>query len=308
MKFMVTGGAGFVGSHIVKKLCQQNHDVIVFDNLNTGKLSNLKNIENFLFINGDIRNYELLEESCKGINGIFHQAALASVPDSFKKPEEYHQVNVIGTENIFKIGKKLNIKIVYASSSSVYGNPISLPIKESHPRNPLNPYGITKVDDEKLAEKYSAQGVKITGLRYFNIFGENQSTTYAGVITKFLEQIKKRKIPKIFGDGTQLRDFVYVGDVVDANLKIMESDVNEIFFNVGSGKTVSIKELAKIILDISGLDVKPIHIKALEGDVKASQADIKLIKKHTSWKPNMKLKDWLQQYIAKQSKNNEFGL
>ena len=148
---MVTGGAGFVGSHIVKKLCQQNHDVLVFDNLNTGKLSNLKDTENFLFINGDIRNYKLLEESCNGINGIFHQAALASVPDSFKKPEEYYDVNVIGTENIFKIGKKMNIKIVYASSSSVYGNPISLPIKESHPRNPLNPYGITKVDDEKLA-------------------------------------------------------------------------------------------------------------------------------------------------------------
>lgn len=305
---MVTGGAGFVGSHIVKKLCQQNHDVLVFDNLNTGKLSNLKDTENFLFINGDIRNYKLLEESCNGINGIFHQAALASVPDSFKKPEEYYDVNVIGTENIFKIGKKMNIKIVYASSSSVYGNPISLPIKESHPRNPLNPYGITKVDDEKLAEKYSSQGVKITGLRYFNIFGENQSMTYAGVITKFLEQVKKRKAPKIFGDGKQLRDFVYVGDVVNANLKIMQSNINEKNFNVGSGKIISINELAKMILEISDLNVEPIHIESLDGDVKASQADIELIKKHTSWKPNIKLKNWLQQHIRKQSKNNEFDL
>ena len=297
MKFIVTGGAGFVGSHIVKKLTQQNHEVVIFDNLNTGKLSNLENIKDISFLNGDIRNYEFLEKSCKNVDGIFHQAALASVPDSFKKPEEYNQVNVEGTENIFKIGKKFDIKIVYASSSSIYGNPIMLPIKESHPRNPLNPYGQTKVDDEKLAEKYTEQGVKITGLRYFNIFGENQSMTYAGVITKFLDDVKKGKDPKIFGDGTQLRDFIYVGDIVDANLKIMESNINEIFLNVGTGKTTSINELAKIIIEILDLDVKPVYVEALEGDVKSSQADISLITKTISWEPKVKLKDWLRQHL-----------
>lgn len=297
MKFIVTGGAGFVGSHIVKKLTQQNHEVVIFDNLNTGKLSNLENIKDISFLNGDIRNYEFLEKSCKNVDGIFHQAALASVPDSFKKPEEYNQVNVEGTENIFKIGKKFDIKIVYASSSSIYGNPIMLPIKESHPRNPLNPYGQTKVDDEKLAEKYTEQGVKITGLRYFNIFGENQSMTYAGVITKFLDDVKKGKDPKIFGDGTQLRDFIYVGDIVDANLKIMESNINEIFLNVGTGKTTSINELAKMIIEILDLDVKPVYVEALEGDVKSSQADISLITKTISWEPKVKLKDWLRQHL-----------
>ncbi len=297
MKFIVTGGAGFVGSHIVKKLRQQNHEVVIFDNLNTGKLSNLENIKDISFLNGDIRNYEFLEKSCKNADGIFHQAALASVPDSFKIPEEYHQVNVEGTENIFKIGKKFDIKIVYASSSSIYGNPIMLPIKESHPRNPLNPYGQTKVDDEKLAEKYTEQGVKITGLRYFNIFGENQSMTYAGVITKFLDDAKKGKDPKIFGDGTQLRDFIYVGDIVDANLKIMESNINEIFLNVGTGKTTSINELAKMIIEILDLDVKPVYVEALEGDVKSSQADISLITKTISWEPKVKLKDWLRQHL-----------
>ncbi len=297
MKFIVTGGAGFVGSHIVKKLRQQNHEVVIFDNLNTGKLSNLENIKGISFLNGDIRNYEFLEKSCKNADGIFHQAALASVPDSFKIPEEYHQVNVEGTENIFKIGKKFDIKIVYASSSSIYGNPIMLPIKESHPRNPLNPYGQTKVDDEKLAEKYTEQGVKITGLRYFNIFGENQSMTYAGVITKFLDDAKKGKDPKIFGDGTQLRDFIYVGDIVDANLKIMESNINEIFLNVGTGKTTSINELAKMIIEILDLDVKPVYVEALEGDVKSSQADISLITKTISWEPKVKLKDWLRQHL-----------
>lgn len=308
MKFIVTGGAGFVGSHIVKKLSQQNHEVIVFDNLNTGKLSNLENVKNFSFQNEDIRNYEFLEKVCDGVDGIFHQAALASVPDSFKNPEEYRQVNVVGTENIFKIGKKLNIKIVYASSSSVYGNPILLPIKESHPRNPLNPYGQTKVDGEKLAEIYTTKGVKITGLRYFNIFGENQSMTYAGVITKFLEDIKKRKALRIFGDGTQLRDFIYVDDVVDANLKIMESDIDEIFFNVGTGNAISINELAKMILKIADLDVELIYTKALEGDVKTSQADITLIRKYTSWKPKVKLKEWLEQHIKKLNSNEKFDL
>ena len=208
MRFIVTGGAGFVGSHIVKKLSLQNHETIILDNLNTGKLSNIENIENSTFLKEDIRNYEIIKKACKGVDGIFHQAALASVPDSFKKPEEYHQVNVIGTENIFKIGKELNIKVVYASSSSIYGNPIDLPIKENHPKNPLNPYGQTKVDDEKLAEEYTKKGGKITGLRYFNIFGENQSMTYAGVITKFLECVKVGKPPIIFGDGMQLRDFI----------------------------------------------------------------------------------------------------
>ncbi|KER06121.1 UDP-glucose 4-epimerase protein [Marine Group I thaumarchaeote SCGC AAA799-E16] len=298
MKYAVTGGAGFVGSHIVKKLNEKKHEIVVIDNLNTGKPSNLENIDNVTFVNGDIRDFQLLRESCKSVDGIFHQAALASVPDSFEKPEEYHEVNVKGTENIFKIGKEFQIKIVYASSSSVYGNPIKLPITEDHPRTPLNPYGKTKVDDEKLAEMYSKE-VKITGLRYFNIFGENQSMTYAGVITKFLENIRQGQAPKIFGDGTQLRDFIYVGDVVDANLKIMESDSNELFLNVGTGKTTSIKEMAEMMIKISGLDLEPIFLSPLKGDVKSSQADITLIQKTISWKPRMELKNWLEQHMKK---------
>jgi len=296
MKYAVIGGAGFVGSHIVKKLNEEKHEVVVIDNLNTGKLSNLKNIENMTFVKGDIRDFQLLRESCKSVDGIFHQAALASVPDSFEKPEEYHEVNVKGTENIFKIGKEFQIKIVYASSSSVYGNPIKLPITEDHPRNPLNPYGKTKVDDEKLAEKYSKE-VEITGLRYFNIFGENQSMTYAGVITKFLENIRQGQAPRIFGDGTQSRDFIYVGDIVDANLKIMESNSNELFLNVGTGKTTSIKKMAEMMVKISGLDLEPVFLDPLKGDVKSSQADITLIQKTITWKPRMELKNWLEQHM-----------
>ena len=296
MKYLVTGGAGFVGSHIVKKLTDEKHDVIILDNLITGKLSNLKNIDNMTFVKGDIRDFELLKELCKSVDGIFHQAALVSVPESFEKPEEYHDVNVRGTENIFKIGKEFQIKIVYASSSSVYGNPIKLPITEDHERNPLNPYGKTKLDDEKLAEIYSKKA-KITGLRYFNIFGENQSITYAGVITKFLENIRQGKPPKIFGDGTQLRDFIYVEDIVDANLKSMESNSNEIFLNVGSGKTISIKEMSELMIKISGLDLEPIFVEPLKGDVKTSQADITLIQKAISWKPQIELKNWLENHM-----------
>ena len=179
-------------------------------------------------------NLDLLEKQTQNIDGIFHQAALASVQDSFSKPEEYHNVNVIGTENILKLAKKNNFKVVYASSSSVYGNPEKIPIKESDSKNPINPYAETKLEKERLAIKYSEMGVKVIGLRYFNVFGKGQSKEYAGVLKLFLERIRDKLPPKINGDGSQFRDFVYVEDVADANILSMDSEVNHEFFNVGT--------------------------------------------------------------------------
>ena len=183
MKYIVTGGAGFIGSNIVKKLVVRGDDVTVIDNLNTGKEENLISVKDkIVFFNDSILNLDLLEKQTQNIDGIFHQAALASVQDSFSKPEEYHNVNVIGTENILKLAKKNNFKVVYASSSSVYGNPEKIPIKESDSKNPINPYAETKLKKEKLAKKYSEMGVKVIGLRYFNVFGKGQSKEYAGVL------------------------------------------------------------------------------------------------------------------------------
>ena len=241
MKYLVTGGAGFIGSHLTKKLVEEGNDITIIDNLNTGKEKNLESIKNKIdFVKGSILDIELLEKLTKDVDGVYHQAALASVQDSFSKPDEYHDVNVNGTENILKLAKQYNFKVVYASSSSVYGNPVRIPIRESDEKNPINPYAETKLKKEELAQKYSEMNVKVIGLRYFNVFGKGQSKEYAGVLKLFLERIRDKLPPKINGDGTQFRDFVYVGDVVNANIMSMNSDVNHAFFNVGTNTSITI--------------------------------------------------------------------
>ena len=300
MKYIVTGGAGFVGSHLVKLLVEKGHEVIVIDNLHTGKKENLESvIEQITFKKIDIRNYEELEGVMKNIDGVFHQAALTVVQDSFENPQEYHEVNVDGTENIFKLAQKNNFKVVYASSSSVYGHQEKVPIIENAIRNPINPYGQTKLDDEYLVEKYSKLGVKIIGLRYFNIFGEGQTLEYAGVITKFLDKIKRSQAPIIFGDGSQIRDFIYVGDIVMANFLAMKSEVNNLLVNIGTGQPLTILELAEIFIKISNLKLKPIFKNALDGDIKKSQANIELATCSFNWKPKKMLNEWLIEILKK---------
>ena len=298
MKFVVTGGAGFVGSYLVKLLIDEGHSVIVIDNLVKGKKSNLESVlEKIEFHQIDIRDYEELEKILNNIDGVFHQAALTVVQDSFTKPEEYHEVNVIGTENIFKLANKNNFKVVYASSSSVYGHKKIMPIKEDSSREPINPYGQTKLDDEYLFEKYSDMGTKIIGLRYFNIFGKGQTLDYAGVITKFLDRIEQEKSPIIFGDGLQIRDFIFVEDIVMANLHAMTSKVSNLLVNVGTGKAITILELANMMLDIAGLNLKPIFRDSLDGDIRESHADIKLAIDSFNWKPKKNLEDWLREVL-----------
>ena len=299
MKVLVTGGAGFIGSHIAEYLVQRGDDVTVLDNLNTGRKENLAKINDKInFVNGDIRDYKLLEKLVSDTAGVFHEAALASVQDSFNMKDEYFDVNVNGTENIFKLAKEYGFKVVYASSSSVYGNPKKIPINEDDDRKPINPYAETKLDGEVLAKKYSEMGVKVIGLRYFNVFGKRQSKEYAGVIKLFLHNIQQKKSPKINGDGLQTRDFVHIDDVVMANIFAMDSDINHKFFNVGSGSAISILDLANLIIGASGLSLKPIHGPELSGDVRSTQADIKLIRKLLNWEPKTNLADWLTKIIS----------
>ena len=299
MKYVVTGGAGFIGCHITEKLVQRGDDVIVIDDLNTGKEENLESIiEKINFVKGSILDIELLDKLTKDVDGVFHQAALASVQDSFSKPNEYHNVNVNGTENILKLAKKNNFKVVYASSSSVYGNPTRIPIKESDEKNPINPYAETKLKKEELAIKYSKMGVSVIGLRYFNVFGKGQSKEYAGVLKLFLERIRDKLSPKINGDGTQFRDFVYVGDVVNANIMSMDSDINHEFFNVGTNTSITILDLAKTIIKSSGFDIEPIFGPALKGDVQKTIANIDLIKEKIGWTPTVILEEWIDEIIS----------
>ena len=299
MRYIVTGGAGFIGNNIVKKLVARGDDVTVIDNLNTGKEENLKSvIDKITFLKDSILNRELLEKQSQNIDGIFHQAALASVQDSFSKPDEYHDVNVNGTENILKLAKKNDFRVVYASSSSVYGNPERIPIKESDKKNPINPYAETKLKQDQLAIKYSEMGVKVIGLRYFNVFGKGQSKEYAGVLKLFLERIRDKLPPKINGDGTQFRDFVSVEDVADANIMSMDSDINHGFYNVGTNTSITILDLAKTIIKSSGLDIQPIFGPALKGDVQRTIANIDLIKEEIGWEPTILLEKWIEEIIS----------
>ena len=300
MKYVVTGGAGFIGSYLVKLLINEGHSVIVIDNLVKGTKANLEPIlDKIEFHQIDIRDYESLKKILKNIDGVFHQAALTVVQDSFDRPEEYFEVNVVGTENIFKLANENNFKVVYASSSSVYGHQNIMPITENANRNPINPYGQTKLDAEYLFEKYSEMGTKIIGLRYFNIFGKGQTLEYAGVITKFLDRIKHNEPPIIFGSGSQIRDFIHVEDVVMANLLSMTNEVSNLLVNIGTGKTITILELANMILEISGLDLRPIFKDPVQGDIEKSHADISLAIASFNWRPKKDLKEWLSEILKK---------
>ena len=299
MHFAVTGGAGFIGSHLVNYLIKEGHSISVIDNLSYGKKQNLAEVyDQIKFYQEDIRDFEALKKILKNVDGIFHQAALTVVQDSLKKPQEYQDVNVSGTENIFKLAKEHGLKVVFASSSSVYGHKENMPIRENAERKPINPYGKTKLDDEYLFEKYSNLGVSIIGLRYFNIFGKGQTLAYSGVITKFLDRIRESKPPIIFGDGSQIRDFVFVGDVVRANLTCMNNKSSNFLINIGSGKATSILQLANMIIGFSGLSLQAIFQEPQKGDIHKSHADIDSAKKLLKWEPKIELKTWLHNTIS----------
>jgi len=300
VKLIVTGGAGFIGSHLTKYLIKKGHNVSVIDSLRRGSLENLKEMEDKIdFQKIDILDYDAMKSVVKNTDGIFHQAALGSVPQSFKEPEEYHRVNAVGTENVLKLAKEFGFKVVYASSSSVYGNQNKFPIKEDAAKKPLNPYGQSKLEAEQFAEKYSKLGVKVIGLRYFNVFGIGQNPNYAGVIPKFIEQLIHHKPPIIYGDGNQLRNFTFVDDVVEANVLAFESKTEHAFINIATGVMTSVRELAEIMINLSGLSIKPIYEKPREGDIEKSQADISLAKSLINWEPKTTLEEGLKKIFPK---------
>ena len=296
MKFIVTGGTGFIGNNIVRQLLKQKHIPIVIDSLYRGNIENISSLD-VEFYKVDIRDFNQLRDILKNSDGIFHEAALTDVQESFARQQEYIDVNVKGTENIFRIAKEFDLKVVYASSSSIYGNPKKIPIEENSERHPINPYGKTKLDDEFLAEKYSKDMVSIIGLRYFNVYGKGQTDSYAGVITKFINRLKQGKSPIIFGSGTQLRDFIFVEDVALANIAAMQSNVKKGFFNIGTGITTSIQQLAKIMIELSSLKLEPQYEKTLDGDVQSSQADTSLTESMLKWRYSVGLKEGLSKFF-----------
>ena len=296
MRYVVTGGAGFIGSHLVKLLLNHGHQVTIIDNLSHGKLENVSRLKrNVVFKEMDILNFEELKRSVDGHDGIFHQAALTSVPESFRNKEAYQMVNVNGSENIFQLASELKIKVVFASSSAVYGHTKITPIKEDFDKNPINPYGKTKLECETLAKKYSKLGAAIIGLRYFNVYGRRNENL--GVIANFFNAIQMDQPPTIFGNGSQMRDFVYVEDVAKANLQAMNSKTRFGFFNIGTGNVTSLNKLADLMIVLSGKLLVPNNCDYRVGDVEKSQASTNLAEKRISWKYETTLEDGLQKSL-----------
>ena len=292
MRYAVTGGAGFIGSRLVRCLCADGHEVTVVDNLSRGRVSNLEETRgNMSFIELDVADYLPLKQALHNMNGIFHLAALPSIPDSFIHEDEYRRANVTGSDNVFKIGLESRTKVVFASSSSVYGDVQTLPIPENSARNPLSPYAATKYEGEILAERYAGMGAQIVSLRYFNVIGLGRALRYAGVIPKFLNRIKRGEPPIIFGDGSQVRDFVDIDDVIRATVMAMKGGVSSGFFNIGSGRPITIGDLARMMIDASGLTLKPEHVGSRNGDTKAILADISKAGAEIGWKPTIQLED-----------------
>jgi UDP-glucose 4-epimerase len=288
-KALVTGGAGFIGSHLVDVLVSRGYTVTVLDDLSTGRKENLKNVfDRITFIEGSITDVSVVESVMKGADVVFHQAAVASVPKSIEDPEGTHAINVLGTQNIFKCAAHAGVRrVVYASSCAVYGNAPDVPKREDMPKAPASPYAEHKSKGEEMAATYrDTLSLAAVGLRYFNVFGPRQdpSSPYSGVISIFAKRLAEGKGVTIFGDGETTRDFVFVSDVVDANIRAAETEnMNEWIFNVGTGIETSLNTVVQTFGKI--LDIVPTISYESEraGDIKRSVADISLIQHGLSW-------------------------
>ena len=298
MKFIITGGAGFIGSHIAEVLSHE-HDVTVIDDLFSGKLDNIKGFP-VTFEKGTITDFTNLKRIFTGADGVFHQAAITSVPRSVTAPLPSNEVNITGTLNVLLAAKEAGVrKVVFASSSSVYGDTPVLPKIESMTPHPLSPYGITKLTGEHYCRVFSElYGLKTVALRYFNVFGPRQDpkSEYSAVIPKFITKILHHESPVIYGDGEQTRDFSYVKDVVQANIRAMEGDAQGVF-NIAYNQQISLNNLASLIMEITGITVPVIYDAPRPGDIRDSRADIRNAEEHLGYKPKYSVKTGLEETI-----------
>jgi nucleoside-diphosphate-sugar epimerase len=299
-KVMVTGGAGFIGSHLVDALCEAGHQVVVLDDLSTGHKSNLAKVQNRIeFVKGDIRDIKLLAKHIRGCDLVFHQAAEVSVTKTVADPLASAMVNEIGTLNLLESARKANVKrVVLASSCAVYGNNPELPKQEKMAPAPLSPYAVQKLTGEYYARMYQElYGLETASLRYFNVYGPRQdpSSPYSGVISIFLTKALNGDSPTIYGDGDQYRDFVYVADVVAANLRAAAcTEATGACYNIGTGQTVSVKDLWAQIANVTNCDKNPRFESARQGDVRASAADITLAVQKLGYTPKFGFRDGLK--------------
>jgi len=302
-KVLVTGGAGFIGSHLSHRLVDLGYDVVILDNLTRGKreyVQDLVDAKKIKFIEGDIRNSQTVHDAVKGAKYVFHEAAVC-INYSVAHPEESVQINVDGTFNVFKAASESGVeKLIFASSASVYGNPQYLPMDENHPFNPITPYCVSKIAGEYALKIFAPKGLKYNILRNFNVYGPRQSVDafYSSVIINFMKNVQNGKPPVVCGDGSQSMDFVNVFDVVDANILAAESDVWGEAFNVGSGVSTTVKTLAETVIKLFNSRLKPDYQKEQNIIVRRRQADISKIRKMLKFKPKIGFEEGLAE-VAK---------
>jgi len=302
MRYVVTGGAGFIGSHIADALAEK-HEVIILDNFFSGKKENIGTLvqrSSVRVVNGSITDIELLKKLFAEADGIFHEAAVASVPRSIKNPLATNETNVTGTLNVLVAAQECGVKkLVFASSSSVYGDTPALPKREDMQPNPKSPYAVSKLAGEYYMQVFSdLYEPQTVSLRYFNVFGPRQDpqSEYAAVIPKFITRILNNESPTIYGDGGQTRDFTYVKDVVQANIKAMESNAGGIF-NIAYCQRISLNTLAHMIMEITGKTVPIRYDAPRDGDIHDSLADITKAKKMIQYAPEYTVKTGLEETI-----------
>ncbi len=303
-RVLVTGGAGFIGSHIVDSLLSGGYQVGVLDNLATGDLANLQHHQgSFELHRTDLRDWEAVRSSVRGYDAIMHQGALVSVTRSVEDPLATNGTNVTGTVNVLRAAVDSGVrKVVYASSSSVYGETDVLPKREDLPTRPVSPYAVSKLAGECYCVAFAkVYGLKTVSLRYFNVYGPRQKPgPYSGVIPGFIKAVQGGQPPIIFGDGNQSRDFTFVDDVVQANLLGLTTDLaaGEVM-NIGAGNPHTVNELAKMVLAIlDRKDLSPVHEEGRSGDVRASYADIGKAARLLGYRPRVGLEDGLRRILA----------
>lgn len=304
MKALVTGGAGFIGSHIAERLLKDGHEVIVIDDFSTGKMENLPvDDERLTVIEGDIRGFDPLVKIMEGVDWVFHQAAVASVPKTVHDPIGSSAVNYAGTLNILEAARINKVKrVVFASSAALYGDELTLPKIETMSPVALSPYAVDKMASEYACMMYKTlYGLETVALRYFNVYGPRQdpSSPYSGVISIFIDRLKAGSNPTIYGNGEQTRDFIYVDDVVEANMMAITNErAGGEVFNIATGERSTLNNLLKILCRIAGKEFSPEYDDVRDGDIKDSYANIEKANKLMSFTSKVELKEGLKSLFS----------
>jgi len=305
MKTLITGGAGFIGSYLCEKYTKEAHTVLCLDNFLSGNLLNVRHLldyRNFKLIKGDVRDFDLLERIIRDVDVVFHLAAQIHVDRSYVEPRLTYEINVMGTQNVLEVARIYDVKkVIHTSTSEVYGSAQYVPIDEKHPLDAPHPYGASKIAADRMCNAYvQTYGMDISIPRFFNIFGPRQRDIgYGGVISIFTRRVLNNIPPVIYGDGRQTRDYTYIEDAIRAFDLVLNHKSRLEPINIGSGKEVSIIDLANMIIDLCGKkrEIKPVHVEPRIGEVKQLIADARKAKKILGWETKYDLKEGLKAFI-----------